>query len=107
MERTQSITPSELKERLDTGDHPELLDVRELWEFELARIEGSRLVPMVELSERVLELDPAAETVVICHHGTRSAYVTRALTQAGFARVYNLEGGLDAYSDVDGSVPRY
>jgi adenylyltransferase/sulfurtransferase len=107
MERTQSITPSELKERLDTGDHPELLDVREPWEFELARIEGSRLVPMVELSERVLELDPAAETVVICHHGTRSAYVTRALTQAGFARVYNLEGGLDAYSDVDGSVPRY
>ncbi len=107
MERTQSITPSELKERLDTGDHPELLDVREPWESELARIEGSRLVPMVELSERVLELDPATETVVICHHGTRSAYVTRALTQAGFARVYNLEGGLDAYSDVDGSVPRY
>ena len=107
MERTQSITPSELKERLDAGDRPELLDVREPWEFELARIEGSRLVPMVELSEGVLELDPAAETVVICHHGARSAYVTRALTQAGFARVYNLEGGLDAYSDVDGSVPRY
>jgi monothiol glutaredoxin len=44
---------------------------------------------------------------VICHHGARSAYVTRALQQAGFAKVINLEGGLDAYADVDGSVPRY
>ena len=107
MERTQSIMPSELKERLDAGDRPELLDVREPWEFELARIEGSRLVPMGELSERVSELDPAAETVVICHHGARSAYVTHALQQAAFAKVLNLEGGLDAYADVDGSVPRY
>jgi adenylyltransferase/sulfurtransferase len=107
MERIQSIMPSELKERLDAGDRPELLDVREPWEFELARIEDSRLVPMGELSERVSELDPAAETVVICHHGARSAYVTRTLQQAGFAKVFNLEGGLNAYSDVDGSVPRY
>jgi rhodanese-related sulfurtransferase len=110
MERTpdhESITPSELKERLDAGDRPELLDVREPWEFELARIEGSKLIPMGELSERVSELDPAGETVVICHHGNRSAYVSRALTQAGFAKVLNLEGGLDAYADVDASVPRY
>ena len=107
MEQAQSITPADLKERLDAGDRLELLDVRESWEFELARIEGSRLIPMGELSERVSELDPAAETVVICHHGNRSAYVAYALTQAGFARVFNLEGGLDAYSDVDGSVPRY
>jgi rhodanese-related sulfurtransferase len=62
---------------------------------------------MGELAERVTELDPTAETVVICHHGARSAYVTRAFQQAGFARVLNLEGGLDAYSDVDESVPRY
>ena len=107
MERVQSITPSELKERLDGGEHLELLDVREPWEYELARIEGSRLIPMGEISERVGELDPGAETVVICHHGSRSAYVTLALRQAGFAKVLNLEGGLDAYADVDGSVPRY
>jgi rhodanese-related sulfurtransferase len=107
MQRAQSITPRELKERLDAGDRPELLDVREPWEFELARIEGSRLIPMGELPERVSELDPVAETVVICHHGNRSAYVARALKQAGFTKVLNLEGGLDAYSDVDGSVPRY
>lgn len=110
MKRTpdyEIIRPQELKRRLDTGDRPALLDVREPWEFELARIEGSRLVPLGELGERVAELDPEVETVVICHHGARSAYVTRALQKAGFARVLNLEGGLDAYSDVDAAVPRY
>ena len=107
MERTPSIMPSELKQRLDAGHRPELLDVREPWEYELARIEGSRLIPMGELSGRVSELDPAAETVVICHHGARSAYVTRALQEAGFGKVLNLAGGLDAYAGVDGSVPRY
>src|SRR5919112_1212679 len=95
-----SITPGRLKERLAAGDRPALLDVREPWEFELSRIEGSKLIPIGALSERVSELDPAVETVVICHHGARSAYVTRALQQAGFAKVLNLEGGLDAYSDV-------
>ncbi len=84
-----------------------LLDVREPWEFTLARIEGSRLIPMGELPDRFSELDPAAETVVICHHGARSAYVARALGDAGFANVLNLEGGLDAYSQIDDSVPRY
>ena len=103
----ETIVPRELKERLDAGDRPELLDVREPWEFELARIEGSRHISMGELAERVSELDPTAKTVVICHHGARSAYVTQALERAGFARVLNLEGGLDAYAEVDESVPRY
>ncbi len=103
----ESITPPELKQRLAAGDRPELLDVREPWEFELARIEGSTLIPLSELSDRFSELDPAAETVVICHHGARSAHVTRALGRAGFVKVLNLEGGLDAYSDVDETVPRY
>ena len=110
MERTpgyESITPLELKVRLEAGDRPILLDVREPWEFDVARIEGSRLIPMGELPERFSELDLAAETVVICHHGSRSAYVARALSEAGFARVHNLQGGLDAYSDVDESVLRY
>ena len=110
MDRTpdyESIAPSELKEKLDAGNRPELLDVREPLEFELARIEGSKLIPMGELSGSVSELDPAAEPVVICHHGSRSAYVTQTLERAGFAKVLNLEGGLDAYSDVDASVPRY
>lgn len=103
----KNVTPRELKTRLDAGDRPVLLDVRERWEFELARIEGSKLVPMSELERRLSELDPALETVVICHHGLRSAYVTQALNRAGFCGVSNLEGGLDAYADVDGSVPKY
>jgi adenylyltransferase/sulfurtransferase len=103
----EAITPTELKERLERGERPELLDVREPWEFELARIEGSRLIPLSDLPDRFTELDPSAETVVICHHGSRSAYATRALDQAGFRKVLNLEGGLDAYANVDGSVPRY
>ena len=103
----ENITASRLKARLDAGDRPVLLDVREPWEFELARIEGSRLIPMSELGERIPELDPDAETVVICHHGNRSSYATRFLQGAGFGKVSNLEGGLDAYSFVDESVPTY
>ena len=102
-----TITPRDLKKRLDAGEAPVLLDVREPWEYEAARIKGSKLLPMNEMPERVSELDPAAETVVICHHGSRSAYVTQALEHAGFGNVLNLEGGLDAYSDVDPLVPRY
>ena len=103
----RSITPRQLKARLEAGDRPRLLDVREPWEFALSRIEGSDLIPLGELSDRASELDPAVETVVICHHGVRSAYVTRLLDRAGFESVLNLEGGLDAYSDVDDSIPRY
>lgn len=103
----KSITPGELKERLERGDRPELLDVRQPWEFGLSRIEGSRLIPLDELSWRANELDPRRETVVICHHGARSAYVTRLLDRSGFDRALNLEGGLDAYSQVDENVPRY
>jgi rhodanese-related sulfurtransferase len=103
----KSITPRELKSRLDAGDIPQLLDVREPWEFTLARIEGSTLIPLAQLPDRLPELDPAAETVVVCHHGARSAYATRGLDQIGFAKVLNLEGGLDAYADLDESMPRY
>jgi rhodanese-related sulfurtransferase len=103
----KSISPAELKGRLEGGEGPVLLDVREPWEFEAARIRGSRLVPMNELPERIRELDPEAEVVVICHHGARSAAVTRYLDASGFKEAYNLTGGLDAYSLVDGDVPRY
>jgi rhodanese-related sulfurtransferase len=103
----ESITPRELKEWLDGSERPFLLDVREPWEFALARIEDSKLVPMAVLPDRLSELDPKAPTVVVCHHGLRSAYVTQFLDRSGFKEVLNLEGGLDAYSTVDPSVPRY
>ena len=103
----KSITPFELKGKLERGEKPVLLDVREPWEFALARIEGSMLVPMNEILDRLPELDSSAETVVVCHHGTRSAFVTQALDRYGFEATYNLEGGLEAYSMADSSVPRY
>jgi len=103
----KNVNPRELKEKLDRGEEPILLDVREPWEFSLARIEGSKLIPMAEIFDRLPDLDPQAETVVICHHGARSAYVTRILDRSGFESAFNLEGGLDAYSSVDASMPRY
>ena len=103
----ERITPGELKSRLEAGESPVLLDVREPWEYETVHIEGSTLIPMGELESRFSQLDPSEETVVICHHGTRSAFVTQLLDQAGFEKVLNLEGGVDAYADVDESVARY
>jgi len=103
----KSISPAELKGRIEEGEDPVLLDVREPWEFEVARIEGSKLVPMNEVPECLSELDPEAEVAVICHHGARSAAVTCYLDASGFTKAYNLTGGLDAYSLVDRDVPRY
>ena len=81
--------------------------MREPWEFALSRIEGSELLPMDEVPARLSDLDQEAETVVICHHGVRSIHVAQFLSRSGFGRVLNLQGGLDAYSDVDPSVSRY
>jgi rhodanese-related sulfurtransferase len=101
------MSPRELREWLASDDAPFLLDVREGWEFDISRIEGSRHIPMGEISGRVSELEPASEVVVICHHGARSAHVADALSRFGFERVFNLAGGLDAYSDVDPGVRKY
>ena len=103
----KNVTPRELKEKLDRGEEPVLLDVREPWEFSLARLAGSTLIPIAELFDRLPDLDPRVEAVVICHHVMRSAYVTWMLGGWGVERAYNLQGGLDAYSSVDASVPRY
>jgi rhodanese-related sulfurtransferase len=103
----EEISPRDLKERLDTGEHPVLIDVREPNEYELSRVEGSKLVPLSELPGRIEELDRDAATVVICHHGVRSALAAQFLSASGFREVRSLEGGLDQYSEVDPSVPRY
>lgn len=95
-----------------TRPAPLLLDVREPWEFALAaiRIEGleTRSMPMGGIPGRLAELDPAQPVVCICHHGVRSAQVVAFLEHQGFETVYNLAGGIDAWSrQVDPSVPRY
>ena len=87
---------------------PLLLDVRENWEFETCHIDGSMQIPMNLIPIRVSELDDDQEIVCVCHHGMRSAQVAMFLESRGFTKLYNLQGGIDAWSrDVDPSVPRY
>jgi rhodanese-related sulfurtransferase len=86
-----------------------LIDVREPWEFEAARIEGSVLMPMGDVPGRAhQELDPEERLVVLCHHGMRSMNVTVWLRNQGFEQTQSLRGGIDAWSaEVDPSVGRY
>ena len=103
-----TITPRELKERLDKGDKPFLLDVREPYEYSLAKIEGAVLIPLGTLPTSLEQLDQNAEIVAYCHHGMRSGDAVGFLVQQGFKNVKNLVGGIDAWSvQVDASVPRY
>ena len=85
----------------------QILDVREPWEYELARISGAVLIPLGELVERVGELDPARPVAAYCHHGMRSLQALRFLQGLGFADIAHLSGGIDAYSRLDSVVPRY
>jgi rhodanese-related sulfurtransferase len=87
---------------------PVLLDVREQWEWDTARIEGAQHIPMREIPARAGELDKERDVVAICHHGGRSQQVAMFLEKNGFARIHNLQGGVDAWSrTVDPAVPTY
>jgi len=104
----QPLAPDELSRRQAAGEELVLVDVREPEEYELCRIEGSQLVPLGELSVRHSELDPDRPTVLICHHGIRSAGAALALAELGFEELYNLTGGVERWArDVDPSMPRY
>lgn len=103
-----SITPAVLATRLARGDALRVLDVREPWEHATAALDVAQLLPMSQVPARHATLPRDAEYVVLCHHGMRSAMVADYLRAAGFARVLNLEGGIDRWSlEVDPSVPRY
>ena len=103
-----TITPKELKARLDNGDKLVLLDVREPWENSLAKLNGSLLIPLGTLPQSLSQLDKNTEIIAYCHHGMRSGDATGFLLQQGFPNVKNLIGGIDAWSiQVDGTVPRY
>ncbi|HZS12127.1 MAG TPA: rhodanese-like domain-containing protein [Nitrospirales bacterium] len=103
-----TITVKELKDRMDKGDAPFLLDVREPHEYSLAKLHGSVLIPLGTLPTSLDQLDPEKEIVAYCHHGMRSADAVGFLLQQGFKNVKNLVGGIDAWSvQVDSSVPRY
>ena len=106
----QNLTASALAEWLADQSRPApvLLDVREPWEIETAKIAGSVSIPMREIPARSEELDDEAQIVCICHHGARSANVAMFLEGRGFKNVFNLQGGIDAWSrQVDPKVPLY
>jgi rhodanese-related sulfurtransferase len=103
------ISPEEVKGKLEATEPFTLLDVREPWEFETARIAGAKLMPMGEVPSRAhQELDPEDQIVVVCHHGVRSMNVTVWLRQQGFEKAQSMRGGIDAWScRVDAKVPAY
>ena len=102
------VSVQELQERMGSGRPLVLLDVREPFEFEMARIEGASLIPLGELPARWGELDREKEIFVFCHSGMRSERAAEFLRSAGFARVANVAGGIDAWSEqIDPNVPRY
>jgi rhodanese-related sulfurtransferase len=105
----REVSATQLQNRLQSANEPPLLlDVREPWEFDTARIEGALLMPMRSVADRLGELDPQREIVVICHHGIRSRMIGRFLESQGFANIINLSGGLDAWArEVDHRMPTY
>lgn len=102
------IDAGQLAEKLNQGEEIYLLDVREPHELEISKLEGADLIPLGQLAARLSELDSADEMVVFCKGGTRSARALELLTSAGFRKVKNLKGGINAWAqEVDPSLPIY
>jgi adenylyltransferase/sulfurtransferase len=110
MPEIPEITPTELKERLDRGERPAIIDVREPNEWQIGNLEqyGARLIPLGQLPTRVDEIPEDEEVVLVCRSGARSGRALEFLRAQGRERLVNLEGGMLAWSDqVDPSIPRY
>jgi len=104
------MTPAELKEHLDAGNDLVLLDVREDHELDTCKLPSPHHIPMADLPLKLSDLDPlkSKETVVYCRSGSRSHRAALFLEDAGFTNVYNLEGGILAWSDdIDPTLPKY
>jgi adenylyltransferase/sulfurtransferase len=107
-EPMREITATELKAKLDRGDDFILVDVREPYEYEIGRINGSKLIPLGQIGDRAGELNPDQEIVLQCKGGVRSAQALETLRAKGFKKLVNLKGGILSWSDeVDPSVPKY
>ena len=105
----QEMSPQEFLNRRAGGAAMTLLDVREDWEIALAPVPAELVhIPMGRIAGRVAELDPSRTTVVICRSGGRSMQIANFLLAQGFASVFNLAGGILAWSrDVDSKIPQY
>src|SRR3974377_171432 len=99
------IKPEDLRSLRDAGGDITVLDVRELWEYQVANIAGSKHIVMGDIPARFnQELDPEGHIVVVCHHGVRSMNVTAWLRQQGFEKVQSLQGGIDRWARQGGSA---
>ena len=103
------ITPREVKQRLDSGEKLRLVDVREPFEYQQARIEGSELIPMRSVPQALASLEAEeAPLIVFCHHGMRSLQVVSWLREQGVEQCSSMEGGIERWSlEIDPAVPRY
>ncbi len=103
-----TIAVSELRQKLAAKEDFLLVDVRERYEHDIARIPGAKLIPVSELPSRMSELDSAQDIVLLCKNGARSGQALRTLQEAGFARLVNVAGGIDAWaSEIDPAMPKY
>ncbi len=108
VDENEEITVKQLKARMDRGEDLTIIDVREPYEYAIARIPGTKLIPLGQLEERAGELDPNTEIILHCRSGKRSADALNRLKARGFVRLKNVVGGITAWSDeVDPSVPKY
>jgi molybdopterin/thiamine biosynthesis adenylyltransferase/rhodanese-related sulfurtransferase len=108
MSSQHDMTVRDLKARIDAGNAPTVIDVREPAEFEICRIPGAQLIPLAQLSSRISELDPTREVVLMCKSGGRSARATAFLRDKGFKQAKNLVGGVLAWiREIDPSQPKY
>ena len=104
----QSVSPRDVKARLDRGDPIFLVDVRELDEVEIASIKGAHVIPSGEVLMRASEIPKDKDVILFCHGGARSMMAAYQLKRKGWNRVANMAGGIEAWSlEVDPSVPRY
>jgi molybdopterin/thiamine biosynthesis adenylyltransferase/rhodanese-related sulfurtransferase len=102
------VEAKELKAMLDRGDKFVLVDVREAYEWDICNIPSAKLLPLGQLPSRMSELDSADEIVLLCKNGARSARALHMLREAGFAKLANVRGGIEAWAEqVDPSVPKY
>jgi rhodanese-related sulfurtransferase len=102
------VTPREVRRRLDDGEALVFVDVREPFELAFATIPGAVHVPLLRIAAEMPSLPSDCALVLFCHHGVRSAWATRQLRRLGRRDVFNLAGGIEAWSrEVDSSVPRY
>jgi adenylyltransferase/sulfurtransferase len=104
----REITPRDLADRLSRGDDLQLVDVRERWEWDIARIPGAKLIPLGTINDAAASLDRDRETVLYCKVGVRSLHAAEELAGLGFRNLTNLNGGILRWSeDVDPTVLRY